>query len=51
MRAIDCQTFGGTFALAVKDAGFDLIPKREAAAGFGLPMYVGNPDLLELLEQ
>lgn len=50
MRAIDCQTFGGTFALAVKDAGFDLIAKREAAAGFGLPMYVGNLDLLQTLD-
>lgn len=47
MRAIDCQTFGGTFALAVRDAGFDLIAKREGAAGFGLPMYVGNLDLLQ----
>lgn len=45
MRALDCQTFAGTFALATRDAGFDLVGKRESG-NFGVPMYLDNADLL-----
>jgi site-specific DNA-cytosine methylase len=46
MIALDCQTFGGAFSLGVARAGFKIIGKREGAAGFGVPMYRDNTDLL-----
>jgi len=44
--ALDCQTFGGAFALGVSRAGFRIVGKREGAAGFGVPMYRDNLPLI-----
>lgn len=46
MIALDCQTFGGAFSLGVARAGFKIVGKREGSAGFGVPMYQDNADLL-----
>ena len=44
--SIDCQSFAGGFTLGVKQAGFDIIAKREATGGFGVPAVEANRKLL-----
>ena len=44
--SIDCQSFAGGFTLGIKQAGFDIIGKREATGGFGVPAVEGNRELL-----
>jgi site-specific DNA-cytosine methylase len=46
VRAIDCQSFAGAFALGVVQSGFDYIGKREQLGGFGVPMVEGNRHLI-----
>lgn len=46
MKAVDCQGFAGAFDLAVVNAGFDIVGKREEAGGFGVPLVEGNRHLL-----
>lgn len=46
MRAIDCQAFAGGFTLGVVQAGWELVGKREAAAGFGMRQCEVNRRLL-----
>lgn len=46
MRAVDVECFAGGFSLGVKQAGFDLVGKRELPGGFGVPSVSANmPDL------
>src|ERR1035441_1037481 len=45
MRAVDCQGFGGAFALGAVQAGFDFIAKLEGEGGFGMPVVAANPVL------
>lgn len=42
LTAVDCQSFAGGFTLGVARAGFDVVAKREGAAGFGVPFVLGN---------
>ena len=44
--SIDCQSFAGGFTLGNKLAGFEIIGKREATGGFGVPAVEGNKKLL-----
>lgn len=44
--AIDCQSFAGGFTLGMARAGFNVIEKREGAAGFGVPIVDYNRDLI-----
>ena len=44
--SIDCQSFAGGFTLGTKLAGFQIIGKREAVGGFGVPAVEGNKKLL-----
>lgn len=46
LRALDCQSYAGGFALGVVRAGFDLIGKREQPGWFGVPAMQGNMTLL-----
>lgn len=46
LKAIDCQSFAGGFALGVVQAGFELIAKREYPGGFGSAAMEGNRHLL-----
>jgi len=45
-RAVDCQGFGGAFALGVVQSGFTLVGKREDVGGFGMPLMLSNRHLL-----
>jgi site-specific DNA-cytosine methylase len=44
--SIDCQSFAGGFTLGATLAGFEIIGKREATGGFGVPAVEGNKKLL-----
>ena len=46
MRAIDCQGYGGGFALGAVQAGFELIHKAEDEDGFGVAQCEENRHLL-----
>lgn len=46
MRAMDCQSFAGGFALGMVQAGFTLAGKRELPGGFGVPNMEANRHLL-----
>ncbi len=46
MRAVDCQSFAGGFALGVVQAGFELAGKREVTGGFGVAAMEANRHLL-----
>lgn len=44
IEAVDCQSFAGGFTLGMARAGFKVVAKREAPAGFGIPMVEANID-------
>lgn len=46
MRAVDVQCFAGGLTLGVVQAGWDLVGKREAPAGFGVAQCEANRHLL-----
>lgn len=41
-EAVDCQSFAGGFTLGMARVGFDIVAKREAEAGFGIPLVRAN---------
>lgn len=45
MDVVDCQGFGGAFALGAVQAGFTLAAKLEDPSGFGIPVLRQNPHL------
>jgi site-specific DNA-cytosine methylase len=47
MRAMDCQSFAGAFALGVTQVGFEYVGKREQVGGFGVPLVEGNRHLIK----
>jgi site-specific DNA-cytosine methylase len=44
--AVDCQSFAGGFTLGMARAGFNVVAKREGAAGFGVPIVDYNRNLI-----
>jgi len=46
MKAVDCQSFAGGFALGVVQAGFELVAKREYPGAFGVAAMEANRHLL-----
>lgn len=47
MRAVDCQTFAGSFSLGASQAGWEIVGKREGPGAFGVKNMEANRSLIK----